>query len=209
VIAPERLMGPRTLSTTILPPPGSALAVAPGMANAARKLSLVSNDDRREVPTEPHNLKPSETRSLKVAIPRLQPLPQELIDAIRKLPEPNPLSYVDMSCALILRGLERQQGIDAMLDAAVDRINEDAEARAAAHTKAIKGDIDITNGQMQSLAKSVAELEATVTQQLLPRTNASEEAVTALRTELADVRQKFENEISRLEELIASSLLRK
>src|SRR6478609_6392259 len=163
---PERSKGLRALSQTILPPPGVALAEAPGMANSARKLSLVSNDDRREVPTEPQNLKPSEPRALKVAIPRLQPLPQELIEAIRKLPEPNPHSYVDMACALVLRGLERQQGIDAMLDAAVDRINEDADERSAANTKEIKADLDITNGQMQSLAKSVAELDATVTQQL-------------------------------------------
>jgi hypothetical protein len=193
----ERLKVGRALST-ILPPPGATLALAPGMTNPARKLSLVSNDDRREIPTEPHNLKPSEVPAPDVGIPRLRPPPAELTAAIRALPPPNPDSYMEMSIALVLRGIESQKDLHDMIDGAVDRINWDADARA----RQIKADFDLTNGQMQSLATSVAQLESTVTRELLPRTKASEDGLRELRLELASIKEQVAK-IPELERRIA------
>lgn len=179
----ERLKADRALTTTILPPPGVALAEEPGMTNQARKLSLVSNEDR-DRPTEPHNLRPSDPHALSVTVPRMRPLPTELIGAIRALPPPNPDSYVEMSIALVLRGLENQQGIDTMLDSAVDRINADAEARRARATADINKNFEFTNHEVQNLASKVGQLDETV-RELVPRMGKVE-------TRLDDGAERFE-----------------
>jgi hypothetical protein len=148
-----------------------------------RNSQLVSNEDR-ERPTEPHNLKPSDSHALSVSIPRLRPLPSELVNAIRALPPPNPESYVEMSIALVLRGLENQRDMDVMLDGAVDRINADAEARRARATADINRNFEFTNHEVQKLAGKVGELETSV-RELVPRMGKVE-------TRLEDGDERFE-----------------
>ncbi len=133
------------------------------MTSTARKLSLVSTEDR-ERPTEPHNLKPSEAPSAGTSVPRLRPPPTDLITAIRALPSPNPDNYTEMSIALLLRGFESQQDLKSMIDGAVDRINWDADARA----HQTKADFALTNNEVHKIATSLGHLEAMV-RELVPR----------------------------------------
>jgi DNA repair ATPase RecN len=157
--------------------------------------------DDRELPTAPENLKPSETTELETTIPRLRPLPAELVTAIRKLPAPNPDSYVEMSIALVLRGIENQQSFDGLLDGAVDRtverINEDAERRAERTKEETKKNFELTNHEVQKIAAKVGELEAIV-RELPPRIGKVEERLEtgdemfeSIKLELAAMRSQF------------------
>jgi len=69
-------MGLRALSTTILPPPGLALAPMPSMANSARKFTLVSNDTDHDDNELRDTLPPS---PLTEPPPGFDPLPSEAL----------------------------------------------------------------------------------------------------------------------------------
>lgn len=147
--------------------------------------------DDRDLPTSPENLRPSDVAESTTTIPKMRPLPVDILAAIHRLPPPNPDSYVELSIAVLLRGIENQQMLEPMLDGAVERINDEAKQRTQTSADKLDENFRLTNHEVQRLATKVGELEATV-RELPPRVGKIEE-----RLEDGDERfEKLELELS-------------
>lgn len=196
-------------------PRGMGLASARAMTNAARvikpnprTLHLVSNQDDRpteppEAATDPAGLKPSESPTEaadhSVVVPRVAPLPPDLVAAIRRLPPPNPDSLIEMSIALFMRNLESQSSIDVLLDNAVRRINADAEERRIKATAEISAGFTATQEEVRNLAQNFANLESTV-RELVPRISSLEEKYEQLQRDLSTLRSDTVRRVTLLEQ---------
>lgn len=156
-------------------------------------------DDRK---TEPNNLKPSD---VVVNIPKLASLPVDLVAAVAALPPPNPDSLIEMSISLFMRTLQNQGNLGEQLEAAVTRINTEAEKRSATRTIEITRNFELTNHEVQKLATKVGDLEAMVRDlpprvgQVERRLESGDEMFEKLELELAAMR----SQVAGLEQLNA------
>jgi hypothetical protein len=165
------------------------------------------NDDPRERRTDPASRAPysdPDARLHDPIIPRAAPLPSPDL-------KPNPDSYLEMSIAKFLEGVQKLDGFESLLNQAVSKINRDADARSQQRTEEINANFALTNGQVQRCSELIEGLSGDVrrAEDHIKRVDDAEQAlekeIRRLAGELSELRGKMLKIETELTELRAKT----